>query len=733
MYPDKSPLSTLKQKAQALSLVLTVALTLLLSGFQSAHAQVETEQQLKAVITIVTSLLLGECTDGDEDTLCDVDELKYFGNLDQVAQEEDAVGDEWDFDGDGVSNGDELNLYRSNPDSENTDGDALGDFAELLIGTSLTETFDEGATLGSDVPADKAMMHKLNRLTFGPTLTELAQVEAAGGIDSWISDQLVPIGLPPAPPRDTNAVAPEYDGGDVYPSPYDCSAHNTPDPAQKMRDCFAILDDDDADVQASIRPMHSTRQLQARMAMFWDNHFNTDLAAHSKGMQELYDEDNWFVNAFGSFRTLLGLNAKNYTMLEYLDLDDNRKYSPNENFPREVMELHSVGISGGYTATDIAQLAYILTGWDHNDVRDIDGLCSDETSIITCAPFISRYAYLQEAENDGMEMGETGLDESARFNPLRMFYYKSDDHDDGVSDYDGDGATNTTKTLYFGTPHEITITSQSGANGQLEGEEALDFLATHPNTADFICTKLAQEFVADAPQAITVSNCATVFLGNTAAPNQMGLVLSNLLNSAEFNSPTTERSKTKDTQEVMFSLGRMLGWDATYLHYYSNGSPTHRYSIALRIDQAEQPLLYKAEPTGYYEPAENWLDTNIVLNRFRGMNDMVFDDDQTQSFVDYFNAIGKTSSGEIMAHLFLMMLGGNYDEHDLKVGVDILHKVDPDDPGDDELQAFDLNDMTDNLKYNLSYTSSGNSIPDPDDRIRALIARIAALPEFNLH
>ena len=63
-------------------------------------------------------------------------------------------------------------------------------------------------------------------------------------------------------------------------------------------------------------------------------------------------------------------------MLEYLDLDDNRRFSPNENFPREVMELHSVGINGGYTALDIAQMAYILTGWDHQDVRFIGSCCT---------------------------------------------------------------------------------------------------------------------------------------------------------------------------------------------------------------------------------------------------------------------------------------------------------------------------------------------------------------------
>lgn len=649
------------------------------------------------------------CADSDIDTLCDDLEYTLFGNLDQVAKEGD--GDNWDFDGDGVSNGDEIHIYLSNAKSVDSDGDGIEDGAEVFLGLDLNVAAGLGDTIGGDTPADKALMHKLNRLTFGPTQAELDQIAAlAGGFNEWLTAQMAPIGLPLAPPRNNNAVSPLYNG-DIYPLPYDCDdvSYNPVDPAQRMRDCYVSRRDDDAGIPATFRPMHSTKQLQSRMAMFWDNHFNTDLRSHNRGMQELMDEDNWFVNAFGNFRTLLELNTKNYTMLEYLDLDDNRKYSPNENFPREILELHSVGINGEYTALDIAQLAYILTGWDHADVRDIGNLCTNDDDIITCAPYVMRYAYRDDADNDLDGTGETGLEESARFDPARIFYYKSNDHDDGLSDYDGDGVLTTTKTLYAGLPYEITIVSQNGALGQDEGEEALDFLATHPNTAKFICKKLAQEFVSDTPLVATTDNCETVFLANPSEADQMGLVLANLLGSIEFNDPTTQRNKLKDTQEVMLSIGRLLGWDA------SHPGESYRDSLASWIGDAEQPLFYKAEPTGYYEPAENWLDTNIALKRFRGLNNMVFDP-QTQSFVVYFrDQLGFTGSVDIMQYLFLTMLGGHYDGHDIQLGMEYLNKVDPNDPNNHAYQAFD---------FESEYAEL---------RIRALIAYLAALPEFQLH
>jgi hypothetical protein len=140
---------------------------------------------------------------------------------------------------------------------------------------------------------------------------------------------------------------------------------------------------------------------------------------------------------------------------------------------------------------------------------------------------------------------------------------------------------------------------------------------------------------------------------------------------------------------------------------------------------------------------DNWLDTNIALNRFQEMNDMVlvYDSqvsqgrDQTQSFVDYFKSIGRTTSGQIMAHLFMIMLGGHYDEHDVQMGLDMLHKVDPGNAGSTALQAFDINNTEDFLRSNLSRRNSGNAnrLVDPEDRIRALIARLAALPAFQLH
>ena len=337
------------------------------------------------------------------------------------------------------------------------------------------------------------------------------------------------------------------------------------------------------------------------------------------------------------------------------------------------------------------------------------------TDISTCDDaYVSRYAYSQRANNDNDDdtPGPTGLDESAKFDPLRIFLYKDYDHDDGAQDYDSDGDINLDKTLYLGTPYEISITSRTGAAGQDEGEEALTFLAEHPNTARFICFKLAQEFVSDSPQQATSDSCEAVFLANLGQPNQMGLVLADLLSSAEFSDVATQRNKLKDNQEALISLARLLGWPADH------PGLSRSHSLAQKIRDAEQRIFYKAEPTGYYETADNWLNTNITLNRFREMNDMIFHD-QTRPFVTYFrDELGygaDTTSTEIMAHLFLLMLGGNYDAHDVLLGIEALHENDPENDEDETLQPFNINQG------------------DAEERIRALVAALAALPEYQLH
>lgn len=116
-------------------------------------------------------------------------------------------------------------------------------------------------------------------------------------------------------------------------------------------------------VDAAIyRQMNSPKQLYERMVEFWNDHFT--IYFNKVGYLQVADyRDVIRKNALGNFGTLLKASAHSPAMLAYLDNNVNRVGSPNQNYAREIMELHSLGVSGGYTQTDVAELSRCLTGW----------------------------------------------------------------------------------------------------------------------------------------------------------------------------------------------------------------------------------------------------------------------------------------------------------------------------------------------------------------------------------
>ena len=100
------------------------------------------------------------------------------------------------------------------------------------------------------------------------------------------------------------------------------------------------------------------------MVDFWYNHFNVfDGKGSGRALVASYERDAIRPYVFGSFRTLLGATAKHPAMLEYLDNQLSKAGALNENFARELMELHTLGVDGGYTQKDVTALARMLTGW----------------------------------------------------------------------------------------------------------------------------------------------------------------------------------------------------------------------------------------------------------------------------------------------------------------------------------------------------------------------------------
>jgi uncharacterized protein (DUF1800 family) len=121
-----------------------------------------------------------------------------------------------------------------------------------------------------------------------------------------------------------------------------------------------------ADLRAAtlFRQLYSPRQLLETMVEFWGDHFNiATLAAPESYYKPVDDRDVIRAHALGYFKDMLHASARSLAMLFYLDNVSNRASGPNENYARELMELHTLGVDGGYTEQDVAEVARCFTGW----------------------------------------------------------------------------------------------------------------------------------------------------------------------------------------------------------------------------------------------------------------------------------------------------------------------------------------------------------------------------------
>ena len=166
----------------------------------------------------------------------------------------------------------------------------------------------------------------LGRLTFGAT-PELVEEVARIGLDAFIEQQLNPETI-----DDSEFLA----------------QHALPeDPAQRTLEAA----------------LHSRRQLLEVLTVFWANHFNTSLSTHGIAKYENDEHETFRQHALGRFRDLLGTSARSPAMLRYLDGHSNVAAHPNENYARELLELHTLGDTSLFTESDVSEVARAFTGW----------------------------------------------------------------------------------------------------------------------------------------------------------------------------------------------------------------------------------------------------------------------------------------------------------------------------------------------------------------------------------
>ena len=236
--------------------------------------------------------------------------------------------------------------------------------------------------------SEEEALHVLNRLAFGPRPGEVARVMQMG-IDRYIDLQLYPEQIPL--PAELSARLARLDTQNMSDAELISQfreeqkmVKSDPEAGRAARRALFQRVGEQAGEARLIRAIDSPRELQEVMVDFWFNHFNV---FQGKGLDRVlvanYEREAIRPYALGSFRDLLGATAHHPAMLFYLDnwlsvapgfearggpLRPARPSGLNENYAREVMELHTLGVDGGYTQKDVTELARILTGWTF-DVR----------------------------------------------------------------------------------------------------------------------------------------------------------------------------------------------------------------------------------------------------------------------------------------------------------------------------------------------------------------------------
>ena len=215
------------------------------------------------------------------------------------------------------------------------------------------------------VPAPRLALHALNRLGFGPRPGDIARV-IERGVERYVHDQ-----LDPTPDAELSVRLAPFQTLNY--SIAQALAINSPRGIQLLDEAYA---------GKLIRAVHSRNQLEEVLVDFWYNHFNVYIIDGFQRFSTIaYERDAIRPHVLGRFRDLLGATAEHPAMLYYLDnyLSTVSRVHPmtgvllqglNENYGRELMELHSVGVDAGYTQEDVFAAARCFTGWTIDNVRD---------------------------------------------------------------------------------------------------------------------------------------------------------------------------------------------------------------------------------------------------------------------------------------------------------------------------------------------------------------------------
>jgi uncharacterized protein (DUF1800 family) len=307
---------------------------------------------------------------------------------------------------------------------------------------------------------------------------------------------------------------------------------------------------------------------------FWSNHFVVSAAkATAFSMPASFERDVARLHVGHKFEDMLVASSMHPAMMFYLDnytsIGPNSKWGKdpslvpfvaeaigrpeglNENLAREILELHTVGVNGGYTQADVTNFAKVITGWGYN---------------------------LSRRSGGAMGGGAATLNTLAKLGAKDLFYFNADAHEPG--------------------PQKVMGKSYSGDSVN-KGLAVLKDLSVHPKTAEFIATKLVRHFIADTPPPAAVARVAQAFL---KSGGDLPTVYRALIDAPEAWDPTLR--KTKRPEEFLISALRAL-----------EGPDLEGGHLINLLAQMGQPAFSQPGPDGWADTAEHWSGADALWKR----------------------------------------------------------------------------------------------------------------------
>jgi len=407
------------------------------------------------------------------------------------------------------------------------------------------------------------------------------------------------------------------------------------------------------------RSMSSNKQLEAVMTQFWENHFDTSIEHggnddqwHEWALMEAQEDAAFRANAFGRFRDLLEISAKSAAMMWFLDNYQNTVRMSNENYARELLELHSLSVDCGYDQFDVEQVARIFSGWSASYFARVPpDPCGPGEVPPACDP------------NDYVEGG---------------FLFDRGAHDllpkPNPSDPDNVRPT-------------VLGTTFPAGQGLAEGLRVLDIVSEHPCTAQFISRKLINLFVMDDPTEEYVDRIATEYL---AADGDTREVLWAIFKSPEFRDPANFGGKIKQPLEQTLSTLRAVeGQVNTSPRGFYDGYEWH--DMFWVVWSQGQQLFRFGIPTGYPEVGGGWISSNGLLERWQYADGLMFSTPRPGAEIStdpmaVLQRLRLTDADAILDHYSRLILGGKLSDERRQILRPLLvnpgsGRFEPADPG----------------------------------------------------